>query len=325
QADGTAWMAFYCMQMLSISLELAQEDRVYEDLASKFFEHFVRIVHAMNSLGGTGLWNEEDGFYYDMLDIGEQHIPLKVRSIVGFIPLFATGIIRADYVASLPDFAQRVQWFVKHRPLLSQHMIANNPDVAHDNRLLAITTRDRLQRVLRYMFDEDEFLSPHGIRSVSKYHDKHPYTYWVDDKPYSVDYEPGEGTTGMFGGNSNWRGPIWFPINYLIIEALRTYHHFYGDTFQVEFPTRSGNFVSLAKAAELLTQRLVSLFLPDENGRRPCHGDQAKYADDPNWKDLVLFNEYFHAETGRGCGSSHQTGWTALVTDLLNLEKHWDF
>ncbi|MEO8205362.1 MAG: glucosidase [Chthoniobacterales bacterium] len=325
QADGTAWMAFYCMQMLSIALELAQEDKVYEDLASKFFEHFVRIVHAMNSLGGTGLWNEEDGFYYDMLDIGDQHVPLKVRSIVGFIPLFATGIIRSDYINSLPDFAQRVKWFVENRPLLSQHMIANNPDANHDNRLLAITTRDHLQRALKYMFDENEFLSPYGIRSVSKYHDKHPYVYWVHDKPYPVDYEPGEGTTGMFGGNSNWRGPIWFPINYLIVESLRTYHHFYGDSFQVEFPTGSGNFVSLAKAAELLTERLISLFLPDAEGRRPCHGEQARYADDPHWKDILLFNEYFQAETGRGCGASHQTGWTALVTDLLNLEQHWKF
>jgi hypothetical protein len=325
QADGTAWMAFYCVQMLSIALELAQIDDVYEDLASKFFEHFVRIVHAMNELGGTGLWNEEDGFYYDMLEVDGSHEPLKVRSIVGFMPLLATTIIPRSYGTQCPEFAQRVKWFVRNHPLLVHHVVElNQPDQPGD-RLLAVTTRERLARILRYMFDEEEFLSPFGIRSVSKCHAKNPYVYWAKGVAYSVDYEPGEGTTGMFGGNSNWRGPIWFPVNFLLIEALRTFHRFYGESFLVEFPTRSGNHVTLGEAARLLSDRLISLFRAGADGRRPCHGDDRRYADDPHWKDLLLFNEYFHADTGRGCGASHQTGWTALVTDLLNLKAHWEF
>lgn len=321
QADGTAWMAFYCIQMLSIATELAQTDRVYEDLASKFFEHFVRIVHAINAFCGTGLWNEEDGFYYDMLELEDSHVPLRVRSIVGFMPLIATTIIPSEYLKKLPEFANRLQWFVRNYPLLSAHITQNNPNQLAPNRLLAITSREHLERILRYMFDEDEFLSPYGIRSVSKYHEKNPYVYWANGVPYSVDYEPGEGTTGMFGGNSNWRGPVWMPINFLLIESLRVYGKFYGEDFKVEFPTRSGNHITLSEAADQLAKRLISLFKADENGHRPCHGEEPRYAQDPNWKDLVLFNEYYHAETGRGCGASHQTGWTALVSDLINIRK----
>lgn len=321
QADGTAWMAFYCIQMLSIALELAQEDDVYEDLASKFFEHFVRIVHALNELGGTGLWDEKDGFYYDMLEVDGRHDPLRARSIIGFMPLLATTIIPPGYSERCPEFSRRAQWFTRNHPLLIHHVVANDGgDI-----LLAVTTRERLERILRYMFDEEEFLSPYGIRSVSKCHQKSVYTYWEEGIGYSVDYEPGEGTTGMFGGNSNWRGPVWFPVNFLIIESLRTFHRFYGDSLLVEFPTRSGNRVTLGEAARLLSHRLISLFLPDENGNRPCHGQEPRYARDPDWKNLLLFNEYFHAETGRGCGASHQTGWTALVTDLINLKSHWNF
>ncbi len=324
QADGTAWMAFYCIQMLAIALELSQKDDVYEDMASKFFEHFVRIVHAINELGGTGLWNEEDGFYYDLLEVDGRHEPLRIRSIVGFMPLLAVTIIPNTYTEQLPEFAGRVAWFVKNHQVLAHHLLENNPDEKSGMRLLAIPTRAHLARILCYMFDEEEFLSPHGIRSVSKRHEKEPYTYWAHGVPYSVDYEPGEGTSGMFGGNSNWRGPVWLPVNYLLIEALRTYHRFYGETFLVEFPTRSGNMVTLGEAAHQLARRLITLFLPDENGDRPCHGGEARYAKDPHWKDLLLFYEYFHAETGRGCGASHQTGWTALITDLLNLRAHWD-
>ncbi|MDD5200258.1 MAG: hypothetical protein PHC88_10710 [Terrimicrobiaceae bacterium] len=324
QADGTAWMAFYCVQMLSIALELAQKDDVYEDMASKFFEHFVRIVHAINELGGTGLWDEDDGFYYDMLEVDGRHEPLRIRSIVGFMPLLAVTIIPNSYSQRLPDFAERVQWFVKDHQVLTHHLIENNAGSKSGMKLLAIPTRAHLERILRYMFDEQEFLSPFGIRSVSKHHEREPYVYWAGSVPYSVDYEPGEGTSGMFGGNSNWRGPIWFPVNYLLIEALRTYHRFYGDTLTVEFPTGSGHRVTLGEAARLLAQRLISVFLPDAQGARPCHGGEARYATDPHWKDLLQFNEYFHAETGRGCGASHQTGWTALVTDLLNLRAHWD-
>jgi hypothetical protein len=324
QADGTAWMAFYCVQMLSMALELAQTEPVYEDMASKFFEHFVRIMHAINELGGTGLWNEEDGFYYDLLEVDGRHEPLRIRSIVGFMPLLAVTIIPNSYSDKLKEFAGRVQWFVKNHKVLVHHLVETNAQEGRGMRLLAIATREHLQRILQYMFDEDEFLSPFGIRSVSKRHEKEPYTYWAHGTPYSVDYEPGEGTSGMFGGNSNWRGPIWFPINYLLIEALRTYHRFYGETFVVEFPTRSGNHVTLGEAARLLSQRLISIFLPDASGQRPCHGGEERYASDPHWKDLLQFNEYFHAETGRGCGASHQTGWTALITDLLNLRAHWD-
>jgi hypothetical protein len=324
QADGTAWMAFYCVQMLSIALELAQRDEVYEDMASKFFEHFVRIVHAINELGGTGLWNEEDGFYYDMLEVDGRHDPLRIRSIVGFMPLLAATIIPNTYSERLPEFSGRVMWFVKNHEVLTHHLLENNAGETHGMRLLAITTRAHLERILRYMFDEEEFLSPYGIRSVSKRHEKEPYTYWAHGVPYSVDYEPGEGTSGMFGGNSNWRGPVWLPVNYLLVEALRTYHRFYGESLLVEFPTGSGNMVTLGEASRLLSRRLISLFVPDENGNRPCHGGEPRYAQDPHWKDLLLFNEYFHAETGRGCGASHQTGWTALVTDLLNLQAHWD-
>ncbi len=325
QADGTAWMAFYCVQMLSMALELAQADSVYEDMASKFFEHFVRIVHAINELGGTGLWDEQDGFYYDMLEVDGRHEALRVRSIVGFMPLLATTIIPESYSKRCPEFAGRVQWFVRNHKILMHHVVELNTGSAGGRRLLAITPRDHLERILKTMFDEEEFLSPFGIRSVSKFHEKNPYVYWANGTAYSVDYEPGEGTTGMFGGNSNWRGPVWFPVNYLIIESLRTFHRFYGDSFKVEFPTRSGNLVTLGEAARQLADRLVSLFQPDAAGRRPCHGDEARYANDPHWRDLVLFNEYFHAETGRGCGANHQTGWTGLVTDLINLREHWDF
>lgn len=326
QADGTAWMAFYCVQMLSIALELAQNNPVYEDMASKFIEHFARIVHAINDLGGTGLWDDQDGFYYDMLEVDGRHEPLRVRSIVGFMPLLATTIIPDSYLDRCPDFARRLEWFVKNHPVLVKHVAESRKGRdGTQSRLLAIPTRDHLQRILGYMFDEDEFLSPYGIRSVSKFHEKSPYVYWANGVPYSVDYEPGEGTTGMFGGNSNWRGPVWMPVNYLIIECLRTYHRFYGERFTIEFPTRSGNFVTLGQAAQYLADRLIAIFEVDASGHRPCHGDQPMYVHDPHWKDLILFSEYFHAESGRGCGASHQTGWTGLVTDLVNLRHHWDF
>lgn len=324
QADGTAWMAFYCVQMLSIALELAQRDRVYEDMASKFFEHFVRITHAINDLGGSGLWDETDGFYYDMLERDDKHEPLRVRSVVGFMPLLAATIIPSAYVRKLPDFFERVQWFLRNHPVLAPHVV-DNLDQENGQCLLAITKREHLERILRRMFDEAEFLSPHGLRSVSKYHAKHPYVYWANGTPYSVDYEPGESATGMFGGNSNWRGPVWFPVNFLLIEALRTYHRFYGKSLKVEFPTHSGNLVTLGEAARLLAERLIGLFLPDKSGVRPCHGGMSRYAEDPAWKELLQFHEYFHGDTGRGCGASHQTGWTSLVTDLLNLKSHWKF
>lgn len=319
QADGSSWMAFYCLTMLRISLELSVKKPVYADMATKFMTHYARIVEAMNDFAGSGLWNEEDGFYYDMLVLPDRQIPIKIRSIVGFIPLFATGYVTAEQRNMNPGYKNRLDWFIKNRPRLSSTLIdlnlgATDPNAAH---LLTVTPKKRLEKILRYMFDEEEFLSPHGIRSVSKYHGKNPYTYTVNGTVYSVDYEPGEGKTGMFGGNSNWRGPVWMPINYMIIKSLEIYDHFYGESFKVEFPTRSGTWVTLGEASRLLASRVASIFLPDDSGRRPCHGDDARYAGDPFWKDLVLFNEYFHGETGKGLGASHQTGWTALVAEIL--------
>ena len=323
QADGSSWMAFYCLTMLRMSLELAVHNPVYADMGTKFITHFARIVEAMNEFGGTGLWDDEDGFYYDHLQLGEQSIPIKVRSIVGFIPLFATSYVTPKQRDMNPGYKNRLQWFIKNRPKLASTLLEINGAASQDpnsQHLLTVTPRKRLEKILRYMFDEEEFLSPHGIRSVSKYHEKHPYTYTVNGQVYSVDYEPGEGKTGMFGGNSNWRGPIWVPINFMIIKSLETYDHFYGESFKVEFPTRSGNWITLGEASRLLAQRVSSIFLSDESGQRPCHGEDARYANDPYWKDLVLFNEYFHGETGKGLGASHQTGWTALVAEILSKD-----
>ena len=317
QADGTAWMAFFCGTMLSIALELALHDAAYEDLASKFFEHYVAIVDAMNTLGGTGLWDEQDGFYYDELHIGEQTVPLRVRSLVGLIPLIAVEIIERETIERLPGFRKRMQWFLENRSDLAQHIGWLEARNCHQHQLLSIPSRQRLERVLAYLLDEKEFLSPHGIRSLSRVHEGTPYVLRLEGREWRVDYAPGEGDTDLFGGNSNWRGPVWFPINFLLIEALERYAHFYGDELEVECPTGSGRRMNLDAVAHELAQRLVNLFLPGSDGSRPCHGGELRYRDDPHWKDLVLFHEYFHAETGRGIGASHQTGWTALVATLL--------
>jgi len=314
QADGTAWMAFYCNTMLAIALELARENPAYEDLATKFFEHFVAIADAINSLGGDGLWDEADGFYYDQLHHDRGHTPLKVRSLVGLIPLLAVEVLDHDLVERLPGFRRRMEWFLENRPDLAGRiacMRARGESGAH--RMLAIPSRDRLVRVLRYVLDENEFLSPYGIRSVSRVHAEHPFVFRSGESEYSVSYVPGESDTGLFGGNSNWRGPIWFPINYLLVEALERYHHFYGDTLLVECPTGSGRMMNLSQVADEIAARLARIFVPEPGGRRPCHGDDPRYADDPHWRDLVLFYEYFHGDTGRGVGASHQTGWTALA------------
>lgn len=320
QADGTAWMAFYCATMLSIALELARDNPATEDMASKFFEHFVAITDAINQRGGVGLWDEEDGFYYDELRVDGCTQPLKVRSLVGLVPLLAVEVLDDELVQRLPGFKKRMDWFLKHRPELqtsSSYYSCPECVESRGRRLLAIPSRTRLQRVLRYLLDEDEFLSPFGIRSVSRVHRDKPYVFRFDGKEYRVDYEPGESTSGMFGGNSNWRGPIWFPLNYLLIEALERYHHFYGETLKVEFPTGSSRKLNLQQVADELSVRLAGIFLPDNAGRRPCHGDDPRFASDPHWRDLLLFHEYFHAESGRGLGASHQTGWTALVIRLL--------
>jgi hypothetical protein len=315
QADGTAWMAFFCGTMLSMALELASEDPAYEDLASKFFEHFMAITDAINTLGDGGLWNESDGFYYDQLHADDRHIPLTVRSMVGLIPLFAVEVLERSTIDRLPGFRKRFEWFLENRPDLARHVDTSRRADGH--LLLAIPGREQLARVLRFMLDETEFLSPHGIRSVSRVHRDQPFRLDVMGEEYRVDYVPGESSTGAFGGNSNWRGPIWFPVNYLLAEALERYHHFYGDDFTVECPVGSGEFLNLAEVSRELSRRLAGLFLPDASGARPVHGGAARYADDPAWKDLVLFYEYFHGDDGRGVGASHQTGWTALVVKCL--------
>jgi hypothetical protein len=318
QADGTAWMAFYCGTMLSMALELASEDPAYEDVASKFFEHFVAITDAINTLGGNGLWDEADGFYYDQLHMDGTHFPLRVRSMVGLIPLYACEIIEQDVIDRLPGFAKRMRWFLENRPELAKYasyMItsADDGDDGHGHRMLAIPSRERLERVLRYMLDESEFLSAYGIRSVSRVHRDDPYVFRAGGQEFRVEYDPAEGTSGLFGGNSNWRGPIWFPVNFLLIEALERYDHFYGSSLRVECPVGSGQMLTLGEVARELSMRLVRLFVPDERGHRPCHGGDPRYAMNPHFRDLVLYNEYFHGDTGRGVGASHQTGWTALV------------
>jgi hypothetical protein len=319
QADATAWMAFYCTTMLSMALELAAGNPAYEDVASKFFEHFVAIADAMNTLGGTGLWDEGDGFYYDHLVMDHQVFPTRIRSMVGLIPLFAVEVLEDSVIERLPGFRKRLQWFLDNRRDLAQHIsyMVEEGEGGHGHRLLAIPSRPRLERVLRHLLDENEFLSPYGIRSLSRYHQDHPYVFKCDGQESRVAYVPGDSDSWMFGGNSNWRGPVWFPVNYLLIEALERYHHFYGDTLRVEFPTGSGRLLNLAEVAYALAERLTALFLPDAQGRRPCHGTDRCFADDPHWRDLVLFYEYFHGDNGRGLGADHQTGWTSLVTRLL--------
>ena len=319
QADGTAWMAFYCSTMLSMALELAAENPAYEDLASKLFEHFIAIADAMNNLGGTGLWSEEDGFYYDQLHVDGRHIPLRVRSMVGLMPLIAVEVLDEGMFARLEGFQRRMEWFLRNRQDVAGSIACMLPQErqGHVKRLLAIPTRARLVQVLRYMLDEMEFLAPHGIRSVSRVHRERPYEFDVMGTPYRVDYVPAEGNTGLFGGNSNWRGPIWFPVNFLLLEALERYHHFYGDELTVECPVGSGRMLTLDQVARELKTRLAGIFLADASGRRPCHGQDPRWVDDPHWKHLVLFHEYFDGDNGRGIGASHQTGWTALVLGCI--------
>ncbi len=315
QADGTAWMAFYCTTMMSIAFKLAQKDSPYADMASKFFEHFVAIVDAMNHMDGHGLWDEEDGFYYDRLHCEGRSIPLKVRSLVGLIPLIAVETVEAEDMQRLPGFTQRAEWFLKNRSDLSR--TTSYMEQRSGRRLLAIPSRERLLRVLRYMLDENEFLSPFGIRSLSKVHEGQPYVFKQDGHESTVTYVPGESTSPMFGGNSNWRGPVWVPMNYLLIEALERYHHFYEDTLKIECPTGSGCLMTLQEVAREIATRLTRLVMPDANGQRPCHGDDARFTESGAWKDLVLFHEYFHGDNGKGLGASHQTGWTALIARSL--------
>jgi hypothetical protein len=321
QSDGTSWMAVYALNMFAIAVELAKTETIYEDIASKFFEHFLIIADAMNSErdDDRGLWDSEDEFYYDQLFLPDgERIPLKVRSVVGITPVFAVETLSAEMLATLPGLRKRIDWFLANRPDLAQNIARLDVGGTHDRRLLAICSPDRLRRILDKVFDEDKFLSPHGVRMLSRYHLDHPYVLRVEGHEFRCDYEPAESTSGLFGGNSNWRGPVWLPMNYLLIESLQKFHYYLGDDYKVEFPARSGRMLTLWECSMELARRLVSLFRRDASGRRPFNGEVALFQNDPRWRDEILFHEYFHGDTGEGLGASHQTGWTGLVAKLID-------
>ncbi|MBD2515927.1 glucosidase [Nostoc sp. FACHB-973] len=319
QSDGTSWMGMYCLNMLAIALELAKSNPVYEDIATKFFEHFLYIADAMNKIGEmeASLWNESDGFYYDVLHLHERQITLKVRSMVGLIPLFAIESIEPETLKMLPGFKKRLEWFIQNRPDLRQNVACMETKGIGARRLLAIVSRDKLRSILQKMLDESEFFSPYGIRAVSRFHAEHPYTFDVNGSQFRVDYEPAESSSGLFGGNSNWRGPIWFPVNFLLIESLQKFYYYLGDDFKVECPTGSGKMMTLWEVACELSQRLTRIFLQNASGQRPVYGGIQKFQNDPHWQNLILFHEYFHGDNGAGIGASHQTGWTGLVAQLI--------
>lgn len=320
QADGTAWMGFYCVEMMKIALELAKQDRVFEDTATKFFEHFQRIAMAIVSMGDSGqsLWDKDDGFFYDILRLPDgRTIPLKVRSLVGLLPLFAVEALDPEVFNNAATFDRRVSWFANRYHIENSCMACAFTLGEGKTRQMALVSEDKLKSICTYLFDENEFLSEYGIRSLSKHHEQHPYVLQDFDMHWEIGYQPAESTSSLFGGNSNWRGPIWFPINYLLIEALQRYHHYYGDRFQVEFPTGSGHMMHLKDIAKELSQRLISIFKINAKGRRPVFGGEQKFQNDPYWKNHILFYEYFHGDNGAGIGASHQTGWTALIAKLI--------
>jgi hypothetical protein len=320
QSDGTAWMGFYCMRMMNIAIELAKDDPAYEDMAIKFYEHFLQIAAAMSGFAREdhGLWDEDDGFFYDQLSLPEhQPITLKVRSMVGLIALTAVETVGQPTLDALPEFANSLKWLSNHRSELTGNMMDTQVEGYGSAHIFSIPTEERLRRVLTYLLNEDEFLAPYGIRSLSKFHEQHPYQIDLDGRHFTVRYEPAEAQSGLFGGNSNWRGPIWFPINFLLIEALRIYYRYFGDDFKIECPTGSGNEITLEQVADDLCRRLSSLFRRDAQGNRPIDGSITRFRDDPHWRDYMLFHEYFHGDNGTGLGASHQTGWTGLVIHLL--------
>jgi hypothetical protein len=320
QSDGTSWMAMYTLNLLAIAMELAANNPDYEDVASKFWEHFIYIAYAMNHRGTDeiGLWDAQDGFFYDVLKLpdGSQN-PVRIRSMVGLIPLFAVETIESDVLEKLPGFKKRMDWFIENRPDLTENVASMETRGVSQRILLSVADADQLRKILQLMLDENEFLSPYGLRALSRYHLEHPFSVSVDGVEHRVDYEPGESTSPLFGGNSNWRGPVWFPVNYLLIESLQRFDYYYGSDFKVEFPARSGKMLTLAEVAAELSRRLTALFLRDSDGKRPVNGNADRFRSDPNWCDLVLFYEYFHGDTGAGLGASHQTGWTGLVTKML--------
>jgi len=322
QADGTAWMALFCQNMLEIAVEIASEDRTFEDMAVKFVDHFLAIGNALNRVGRTGMWDEEDGFYYDVLRLPNGSATrLKVRSLVGLLPLCATTVVEPWQRERVPKIEAHFRERVRRTPELMRGIHHTGEGAfGYGNRgILAVVNEERLRRILEKMLDEQEFLSPYGIRALSRVHDHHPYTFDVGGREYRVQYLPSESDSGMFGGNSNWRGPIWMPMNVLLIRALLQFYMYYGDTFRAECPTGSGRWMNLFEIADELASRLIRIFLRDEHGRRPVYGGTEIFQTDPNWRDHILFYEYFHGDNGAGLGASHQTGWTGLVAPLINL------
>jgi hypothetical protein len=323
QSDGTSWMGMFCLNMLTISLELAVHNSAYEDIALKFFEHFLFIAEAMNNIAGEqiSLWNEEDEFFYDVLHFESgDNLPLKLRSMVGLIPLFAVTTIEPSLLEKVPQFKQHLEWFLEHRPDLAKLVARWYEPKMGDRRLLAILRGHRMKRVLYRMLDENEFLSAYGVRALSRIYAEHPYALHVDGSTYTVAYLPADSDSGLFGGNSNWRGPIWFPVNYLIVESLQQFHHYYSDDFLVECPTHSGNKMTLNQIADEISHRMINIFLRNEHGRRAVFGNNETFQNDPNWCDYIPFHEYFHGDNGAGIGASHQTGWTGLVAKLIQQQ-----
>jgi hypothetical protein len=319
QSDATSWMGMYCLNMMVIALELAKENPAYEDVASKFLEHFVYISRAMNNIAGQGiqLWDKKDGFYYDVLRLPDgKSFPMRVRSMVGLIPLFAVDTLESELIDTLPGFKRRMQWFIDNLPEFSDYL-ETETTATNIRRFLSLVNRERLRQILKVMLDETEFLSEYGIRSLSRIHSERPYKLRIDNREYRVAYEPAESRTELFGGNSNWRGPIWFPVNYLIIESLQKFHWYLGDSFRVECPTGSGRWMDLWQVSIELERRLTRIFLRDERGLRPVYGAAEGFQNDPRWRDLVIFFEYFNGDSGTGLGASHQTGWTGLVAKLI--------
>ncbi len=324
QSDGTSWMAMYALNLMRIAIELALHNPVYEDIATKFFEHFLHIAEAMTNIGGKhiGLWDEQDQFYYDVLNLpdgngGHDPVPMRLRSLVGLIPLFAIEVLEDTCIDQLPGFKTRLDWVLKHKPKLAAQVSRWQEHGKGETRLLSLLRGHRIKKTLERMLDENEFLSGFGVRGVSKYHEQSPYVFEHAGQRYEVPYTPGESSNGLFGGNSNWRGPIWMPINYLLVESLRRFHRYFGDDFRIEYPVGSGQTITINDAADVLARRLCAIFLPDHNGERPVFGGHAKFNHDPHFKNHLLFYEYFHGDTGRGIGASHQTGWTGLVATLL--------
>ena len=327
QADGTAWMALFSQNMFEIAMELAQQDESYEEMALKFMQHYLWIAAAMDRIGDNHdeLWDEEDGFFYDLLRMPDGSAQrLKVRSMVGLLPLCATTVVSREFIARFPNFIEKAREFLKKHPELLVNIAPINKAGAEGRYIFSVLNEEKLRRVLGKLLDENEFLSPHGIRALSKYHQDHPYRVNVGEAEFSVAYLPAESNNGMFGGNSNWRGPVWMPVNMLIVRSLLQSYLYYGDDFKVECPSGSGNMMTLFEVAKEISRRLWTIFTRDENGKRPVYGGADKFQDDPHWKDYILFYEYFHGDNGAGLGASHQTGWTGTVARLIQLFGHLD-